>query len=96
MVFNTQNFGIFEFKEKLATFTSLNVVDEENLAEKMAKNFKSVFIGEETFITAGGFDQKLGKSSKRAFQVTKGKVQELMEMYKGRQFFPMVHEAQGN
>lgn len=45
----------------------LQVIDEENLAEKMPKNYKTVFIGNETFFIAGGFNHKQGKSSKRAF-----------------------------
>ena len=58
----------------------------------MPKNFKSVFIGNETFLIAGGFDHKQGKSSKRAFTLQRGRIQEIMEMYKSRQFFPMVYE----
>jgi hypothetical protein len=56
VVFNTQNFQVYEYRDKLQTFSPVMVIDEENLAEKMPKNFKSVFIGNETFIIAGGFD----------------------------------------
>ncbi len=50
----------------------------------MAKNFRSVFIGNETYFLAGGFDARTNKSSKRAFVFEKGRLTELMEMYKGR------------
>ena len=65
-------------------------IDEENFAEKMPKNFKSFFIGNETFLIGGGYDEKLNKSSKKVYSVIRGKLQELMEMHKGRQFFPMI------
>jgi len=59
-------------------------MDEENLAEKMPKNFKAIFIGNETFIIAGGFDNKIGKTSKKVYTMNKGKIQETIEMYKAR------------
>ena len=59
----------------------------------MPKNFKSVYIGNETFFLAGGFDQKTGKTSKRVFTFTKGRIQECIEMYKGRSYFPLVHDV---
>ncbi len=42
----------------------LQILDEENLVEKVPKNFRSVFIGDETFMLAGGFDAKQAKVSK--------------------------------
>jgi hypothetical protein len=53
VIFNTENFGLFEGLEQ---FNPLKIVDEENIAEKMPKVFKSVFIGNETFFIAGGLD----------------------------------------
>eukprot|EP00347_Sterkiella_histriomuscorum_P006037 403354304 len=84
VVFNTQQFGLFEYREKAHGFVQLPIVDEENLSEKMPKNFKSVYIGNESFFIAGGFDAKAAKSSKRAFLLTRGKIQDIMEMYKAR------------
>jgi hypothetical protein len=49
-------------------------MDEENLAEKMPKSFKSIFIGNETFMMVGGFDHKLNKTSKKVYTLTKGKI----------------------
>ena len=40
----------------------------------MPKNFKSVYIGHETFFLAGGYDFKNQKSSKRAFMIMRGKM----------------------
>lgn len=40
----------------------------------MPKNFKSVYIGNENFFIAGGYDAKAAKSSKRAFMLTRGKI----------------------
>lgn len=57
-VFNTESFGVFEYREKLQQFISLQVIDEENLAEKMPKGFKSIYIDNEAFLIAGGFDPK--------------------------------------
>ncbi|CDW76204.1 kelch motif family protein [Stylonychia lemnae] len=96
VVFNTMQFGVFEYRERTQQFTQLLVIDEENLADKMPKNFKSVFIGKESFFIAGGFDQKAGKSSKKAFTLVRGKITEIMEMYKRRQFFSMVYEPKHN
>ncbi len=92
VIFNNAQFGLFEYRLKHQTFVQLPIIDEENLAEKVPKNFKSVFIGNETFFIAGGFDAKLGKSSKRAFLLTRGKITEILEMIKARQFFTMVHD----
>ena len=58
----------------------------------MPKNFKSVYLGNETFFIAGGYDAKLGKSSKRAFMLSRGKITEILEMIKARQFFTMVYD----
>lgn len=74
VIFNTQQFGLFEYREKISQFVQLPIVDEENLSEKMPKNFKSVYIGNESFFIAGGYDAKAGKSSKRAFMLTRGKI----------------------
>lgn len=74
----------------------MQIIDEENLLEKVPKNFKSVFLGgiSEQFLIAGGFDAKSGKSSKKAFLLSgntsliKGsqgaKLHQIMEMYVGR------------
>jgi len=62
----------------------------------MPKNFKTVFMGNESFFIAGGFDYKAGKSSKKAFTLVRGKISEIMEMYKRRQFFSMIHEPKNN
>lgn len=50
-----------------------------------------MYLGDETFFIAGGFDPKLGKSSKRAYMLTRGKITEVLEMIKSRQFFAMVY-----
>ena len=65
---------MFEYREKINDFMPLSVIDEENFSEKMPKNFKTVFIGNENFMVAGGFDSKAGKSSKRAFLIVRGKI----------------------
>lgn len=44
------------------------------MAEKMPKGFKSIYVDNETFLIAGGFDPKKGKSSKRVFTFSKGKI----------------------
>ena len=84
---------MFEYRVKQQTFIQLPITDEENLAEKVPKNFKSVYLGGEAFFIAGGFDQKMGKTSKRAYLLTKGKITEILEMIKSRQFFTMVFDA---
>jgi len=70
----------------------LQVIDEENLAEKMPKNYKAAYIENDTFFLVGGFEAKEGVSSKKAFTFKKGVIQEVMEMYKARQFFPLIYE----
>ena len=64
----------------------MKLVDEENLGDRMPKNFKSIYLGNEieTYLIAGGFDQASFKSSKRAYLLEKGTVNEVIEMYKGR------------
>jgi len=63
IVFNTDSFGVFEYKGPKAQgdyspYEEMVVRDEENLAEKMPKGFRSVFIQGETFFLAGGLDAK--------------------------------------
>ena len=57
-LFNTQKFGVFEYHEKLNSFEQVKIIDEENLADRVPKNFKSAYIGNEveTYLVAGGFD----------------------------------------
>lgn len=74
VIFNTESFGLFEYKEKSEQFNHKTIIDEENLAEKMPKNFKTVFIGNETYFIAGGFDSKAGKTSKHAYYLARGKI----------------------
>jgi hypothetical protein len=85
-LFNTQKFGIFEYHEKLNSFEQMRIKDEENLADKVPKNFKSAYLGNEveTYLIAGGFDPQTMKISKRAFLLERGNLREVIKMYKGR------------
>jgi hypothetical protein len=40
----------------------------------MPKNFKALYIGNESFLIAGGFDVKSMKITKRVFTLTRGKL----------------------
>jgi hypothetical protein len=40
----------------------------------MPKNFKAVYIGNDSFLIAGGFDAKNMKITKRVFTLSRGKL----------------------
>lgn len=58
VIFNTESVGVFDYRESRQSFVPLQILDEENLAEKIPKAFKGVFIGNESFMLAGGYDSK--------------------------------------
>jgi len=93
VIFSSENFGLFEYRHKIDQYFTLPILDEENLAEKMPKNFKTAFIGNETFLIVGGFDVKQGKTSKKVYSLHRGKITENIEMYKSRQFFPLILDS---
>jgi hypothetical protein len=91
-IFNTQNLGVYEYRDKLQTFVPLKIIDEESLKDKMPKNFKSVYLcpKSETYLLAGGFDSAALKTSKKAYVLEKGVLNEVIEMYKARQNYAIV------
>ena len=65
------------------------MIDTENFAERIPKDFKSIYVGgpEQSFLLVGGFDTRRGTTSNAAFLYQKGKLKEVLEMYQPRQFF---------
>jgi hypothetical protein len=45
------------------------LIDEEKVAERMPSDFKSIYVGglEQSFLLAGGFDQKKKTTSNSAY-----------------------------
>lgn len=70
----------------------MKIVDVENLSERVPKNFKSAYLGNEveTYLITGGFDSQTMKTSKKAFLLQKGTLTEVIKMYKARQTFAVA------
>jgi hypothetical protein len=94
-IFNTESFSVFEYREKQQQFMPLQINDEENLAERIPKNYRSVYLQAATggdefgssgegFLIAGGLDGRTGQSSKKSFIFERGAIREIMPMYHGR------------
>ena len=45
VLFDTQKFAAFEYKEKGNSFYELPLIDTENYTERIPKDFKSIFVG---------------------------------------------------
>ena len=89
VLFDTQKFAAFEYKEKGNSFQELPLIDTENYTERIPKDFKSIFVGgpNQLFLLCGGFDARKKRISDKAFLYEKGRIIEILEMYDARQFF---------
>ena len=59
VIFDTGKFAAFEKKTKSQQFVKLPLFDIDNLVCKVPKDFKAVFIGENTYLLAGGLDREI-------------------------------------
>ena len=89
VLFDSQKFTAYEYEVKESTFLELPLIDTENFAERIPKDFKSIYIGGalQSFLLVGGFDVRKEQTSNAAFLYQKGKLREVIEMYTPRQFF---------
>ena len=58
VLFDTQKFAAYEYQSKGSVFSELPLVDTENFAERIPKDFKSIYVGgpEQSFLLVGGYD----------------------------------------
>ena len=89
VLFDSQKFAAFEYKANGASFAALPLIDTENFAERIPRDFKSIYVGgpEQSFLLLGGFDIHKRTTSNAAYLYQKGKLKEVLEMYLPRQFF---------
>ena len=45
VLFDAQKFAAYEYKAKGSTFKELPLIDTENFAERIPKDFKSIYVG---------------------------------------------------
>lgn len=84
VIFNTLKFGLYEYYEKLRLFEPVKVIDEENISDRIPRQFKAIYVGNEveTYLLAGGFDISLASTSSKAFLLEKGGyLREVLEMF---------------
>ena len=89
VLFDSQKFAAYEYQAKGQNFSELPLIDTENFAERIPKDFKSIYVGgsENSFLLVGGFDTRKRAISNAAYLYQKGKLKEILEMYVPRQFF---------
>ena len=89
VLFDSQKFAAFEYRAKGSNFQELPLIDTENFAERIPKDFKSIYVGgpEQSFLLVGGFDIRKNSQTNAAFLYQKGKLKEVLEMYMPRGFF---------
>ena len=89
LLFDTQKFAAFEYRAKGSNFRELGLTDTENFAERIPKDFKSIYVGgpDQSFLLVGGYDIRRSATSNAAYLYQKGKLKEVLEMYLPRQFF---------
>ena len=54
IIFDTNKFGVYEHRMTKRTFRKLPLFDIENLAHTVPKDFKQVYLGDQTYLIAGG------------------------------------------
>ena len=59
VIFDTGKFAAFEKKTKTSKFMKLPLFDIDNLVYKVPKDFKAVFIGENTYLITGGQEREI-------------------------------------
>ena len=60
VLFDSQKFAAYEYQAKGNSFKELPLIDTENFAERIPKDFKSIYVGgiDQSFLLVGGFNMR--------------------------------------